>query len=188
MLKRERRLPFVPYQEALDQFTQMRREVNDCVENRPQEFADLFAGIKEKALYGSPVAMDVLAYFYKSGIPKHLPENYNRYLAWEIVAGARGNELAIDKLQFLIGYACDAISDHAQFDDIIWKNDITEENAVHVLGKAVCKILVKDFLKAYPIDLVKEEDVFEPYNQEAYVAIRNMIDEAIPKTIAFLLS
>ncbi len=188
MPKRERRLPYMEYDEALEQFTQIRKEVNDCIEKEPQRFASLWAELKERALYGSLPAMDALAYYYKTGIPKLLPENYQRYLAWEIVSAGRGNKLAIEKLQFLIGYAIDAVSDHEEFEDMMFKNDITEENAVHVIGKALCKVLVRDFLKAYPIDLVKLPDDFQPYTQEAFINLRKMIDDAVPKTCEFMLS
>ena len=188
MPKRERRLPYLEYDEALAQFTELRREVNECIDKTPENFANLWEDIKEKALYGSVSAMDVLAYYYKTGVPKLLPENYQKYLAWEILSAGRGNKLAIEKLQFLIGYAIDAVSEHENFEDMIYKNDITEENVNHVLGKALCKILVRDFLKAYPIDMVKEPDDFQPYTQEAFINLRNMIDEAIPKTCEFLLS
>lgn len=188
MLKRERRLPYTEYDVALAGFTEMRKKVNDCIEKNPENFAQLFEEIKEKALYGSVVAMDVLAYYYKTGIPKLLPENYNRYLAWEFLSAGRGNKLAIEKLQFLIGVACEQISDHEEFDEMIFKNDITDENVLHVLGKAVCKIMTRDFLKAFPIDLVKLPDEHQPYTQEAFINLRKMIDDSIPKTIEYLLS
>lgn len=188
MLKRQRRVPFVEYKQALEEFTALRRKINDCIDNHPEKFQENFEELKWQALYGNVVAMDVLAYYYKSGVPKHLPENYNRYMEWEIVAASRGNELAIDKLQFLIGFAYDKISEHAEFDEMVFKNDITEENVEHVLGKALCKIINRDFLKAFPIDLAKKEDTFEPYSQEAFVNLRKVIEDAIPKTIEFLLS
>lgn len=188
MRRRERRLPFVEYQDAFDQFTVMRKEVLDCVEKTPEKFFDVFDELKFKALYGNCVAMDVLAYFYKTGIPKHLPENYNRYIAWQFLAAGRGNKFAIDKLMFLIGAACDTISEHEEFGEMVYKNDITEENVMHVLGKALCKILVRDFLLAFPIDLVKLDDLYEPYSQEAFINLRKMIDAAIPPTCEFLLS
>lgn len=188
MLKREKRLPFMEYQEAFDKFTELRRQVNNCVENQPEKFGELFENIKQQALYGSVVAMDILAYYYKTGIPNLLPENYNRYVAWEILAAGRGNKFAIDKLQFLISQACDDVSDHEEFDEMIYKNDIDEENVMHVLGKAICKILARDFLKAYPIDLVAKEDSYEPYKQESYINLRKMIDDSVPKTIEYLLS
>ena len=188
MRQRERRLPYMEYQEAFDKFTELRKKVNDCVDNSPEKFDELWEDIKQQALYGSVVAMDILAYYYKTGITNLLPENYKRYLDWEFLSAGRGNKFAIDKLQFLIGSACEEISDNEEFGEMIYKNDITEENAVHVLGKAVCKILVRDFLKAYPVDLVQLEDDYQPYTQEAFVNLRKMIDDSVPGTIKFLLS
>lgn len=188
MYKRERRLPYVEYKEALEKFTEMRKKINNCIENEPQKFEELWDDLKFKALYGSAVAMDVLAYYYKTGIPKLLPENYILYVAWQFLAAGRGNKLAIEKIQFLISHACDKIAEHERFDEMVFKNDITEENVMHVLGKALCKILVRDFLVVFPIDLVKLPDNYQPYTQEAYITLRGMIDDAVDKTAEFLLS
>ena len=188
MYKRERRLPYMEKDEALKKFTEMRKQVNNCVENNPDKFDDLFDDIKMKALYGNVVAMDILAYYYKTGIKNLLPENYGRYLSWQFLAAGRGNKISIEKIQFLIGTACEEIAYDENFDVIIYKNDITEDNVIYVLGKAICKILVGDFMKAFPIDLVKMEDDHQPYTQEAFINLRKMIDEAVPKTIEFLQS
>lgn len=188
MRRREKRLPFIETEEALAKFTEMRREVNNCVEREPEKFPELWEEIKQKALYDSVIAMDVLAYFYKTGIPKLLPENYERHVAWQFLSAARGNKLALDKIQFLITHAVDQIAEHEKFDDMVYLNDITEENINHVLGKALCKVLVGDFLKAFPIDLVKLKDEYVPYSQEAFINLRKMIDDAVPLTQKFLLS
>lgn len=188
MIRRQKRVPYTEYQEAFDKFTELRREVNDCIYNSPEKFDELFTNIKRQALYGSVIAMDILAYYYKKGIPEILPENYNRYLVWEILAAARGNIFAIEKIKFMLDDPCLEISEHERFDDIIYKNDITEENVMHVLGKAVCKIVVKDFLKAFPIDLIQLEDDFDPYTQDSLIKIREIFKEAVPKTIDYLLS
>jgi hypothetical protein len=182
------RRPFVPYDEALEKFTEERKQLNEYISHSPQKFIERFEEIKQEALNGDVVAMDILAYYYKSGVPGLLPENYMRYIQWELIASARGNELAIEKVQFLIGYACDEIMKSEDYDKIAYKNDINDYNLLYVLGKAVSKILVRDFLKAFPIDLVALEDNFAPFKQEYFVTLRRYIDEAVPKTIEFLKS
>ena len=49
-------------------------------------------------------------------------------------------------------------------------------------------MLVREFLKAYPVDLVQLEDTYEPFEQKYFVTLRRYIDEAVPKAIALLKS
>ena len=180
--------PFVYYEEAMAGFAEARKILNECKEKGARAFLTEFQKYKEAAKNEDAIAMDVLAYYYKTGAGNFLPENYNRYITWELVAAGRGNTFAIEKLQFLIGYACDQIIDCDDFETIKYKNDIDQYNLLYVLGKAVCKIVVRNFLKAYPVDLVELEDTYSPYEQKDFVTLRRYIDEAIPLTINFLKS
>ena len=188
MAERIRRKPWTEYREALDGFTDIRRKMNKNADENPSAFLEMFEDLKQKALYGDTIAMDVLAYYYKSGVRNILPENYMRYISWEFLAAARGNELAIEKLQFLIGQSCQEIADCDSYQDIEYKNDIDEFNILYVLGKNLCKIMVKDFLLAFPVDLVKMEDDYKPFTQEAFIKLRESLEAAIPKTIDFMKS
>lgn len=182
-----KRPEYIDYQIALDGFTKIRAELNDYIENDPEKFTQRFKEIKNNAFEGDTIAMDALAYYYKSGVPNLLPENYERYLKWELIAAARGNEFAIEKLQFMLNYAYNAIMDCDDYDTIVYKNDIEDYNTMYVLGKAICKILVRE-LEYFPIDIVKEPDDYKPYTQEAFILFRKKVDEIIPKTIDFLKS
>lgn len=183
------RAPFIEYNRAMDGFTKIRKEMNDLVDNGDlKSAASLFNTLKLYAAGEESIAMDLLAYYYKNGLSGVVKENYMRYMQWEFIAAARGNELAIEKLQFLIGYACDAIMENEFYDLIEYKNDINEYNALYVIGKNLCKVIVRDFMKVFPVDLVKEEDVEKKYTKEDFIALRKMIDEAIPKTIAIMKS
>lgn len=184
---RIRRRPFVEYDEALKGFTNLRRELNNLAEEDREAFLKRFEELKDSAVHEDAIAMDVLAYFYKTGVEGILPENYMRYITWELVSAGRGNQLAIEKLQFLIGYACDAIIRCEDYNTIVYKNDIDDYNLLYVLGKAVAKMIVRD-LQAFPVDLVELQDDFLPFKQEYYVTLRKKIDDAIPKTIEFLKS
>lgn len=182
------RKAFIDYQDALEGFTNIRKEMNGYIaDGETDKVKQMFNALKYSAALEEPISMDVLAYYYKSGIEGVIPENYMNYVKWELIAAARGNELAIEKLQFLIGYACEIIMADEQFDLISFKNDIDDDNVLYVLGKNLCKIIVR-YLKAYPVDLVQEEDKAVPYTQEAFINLRKMIDDAIPKTIEFLKS
>lgn len=188
---RYNRRPFIPYKEAFEGFTELRREFNALSEKGAKQFLDYFKQLKIYAAQENTVAMDTLAYYYKSGVENNgeiiVPENYMRYMAWELIAAARGNELAIEKLQFLIGYACDEIIACEDYELIAYKNDITDDNLLYVLGKAICKILVKE-KQFFPIDLYALEDEPAPFKQEYFINLRHSIDAIIPKTIAYLKS
>ena len=182
-----RKPPFINYNEALEGFTTVRKAMNEIIENKPETFQDEFNYVKYRAASEDPIAMDLLAYYYKSGISGLLKENYKMYIYWELLAAARGNEFAIEKLQFLIGYAIDAIIACDDYDKIVYKNDIDDVNVLYVLGKAICKIIVKT-IECYPVDLVQKEDEYLPFKQEYFVNLRKTIDDAIPLTINYLKS
>ena len=180
------REPYVDYQECLDGFTRIRKEMNELInEGNKILLEKSIDSLKMYAANEESSAMDVLAYYYKSGIEGVLPENYQRYIYWEILAASRGNELAIEKLQFLIGYACDIIMEHENYDLIEYKNDIEEDNVLYVLGKNICKVLAKE-LKIFPVDLIMLEDNHKPYTQEDFVVLRKTLDDCMPKIISFL--
>lgn len=183
-----KRPPFIEYQEALDTFTTYRKELNDCVEKMPDSFGSMFGAVKFMAGNEDPVAMDVVAYFYKSGVPNLLPENYMRYIRWEVAAASRGNEFAIEKLQFLIGGACSKIMESEDYEEIVYKNDIDEYNTLYVLGKYLCKTLAKNYLDAFPLQMALEEDENKPYTKEDFYNLKKMIDDAVEKTIEVLKS
>lgn len=187
-MEKVRRPEFIDYKEAFDTFTQWRSELNDCAQKMPESFSSMFAAIKFMAVNENAIAMDVLAYFYKTGVKDLLPENYMRFIKWQVLAAARGNEFAIEKVQFLIGYACEEIMNSPDYELIQEKNDIDDYNVLYVLGKAICKILARDYLDAFPVDLAGEEDDYQPYSKEAFVTLRKKIDECVPKVIKFLKS
>lgn len=179
---------FVNYQEAFDKFNIYRKELNECAEKMPESFSSMFSAVKLMAVNEDPIAMDVVAHFYKSGVPELLEENYLQYIRWEVASASRGNEFAIEKLQFLIGYACNMVMECEDYDTIAYKNDIDEYNALYVIGKNLCKVLAKDYLRAFPIDMAVEENIARPYTKEDFYNIRSMIDGAVEKTISIMKS
>ena len=186
-MERIRYQAYTEYFESLDRFTSYRKKLNDYINNNQKKFLPEFNEIKEKAGKGDVVCMDVLAYYYKTGVAGLLPENYNRYLEWEILSAARGNELAIEKLQFLLVYAYSQIIQCEDYNVIVYKNDINDSNVIHVVGKAICKMLVKE-MNLFPAELAKEKDEKAPYTREAFILFRKTVDENMPKTINYLKS
>lgn len=180
-----KRPEFIYYEDALEGFTSARKKLNELIENNPAKFKAAFLEYKKAAGSGDPIAMDIIAYYYKSGVQGLLGENYQKYLSWEILAGARGNELAIEKLQFLFTYAYEQILDSDKYEDIEYKNDIDEYNVIYVIGKAICKILVRQ-MEIFPTDMAKEEDEEAPFNQDIFNRFRRTVDQSIPKIIDFM--
>ncbi len=186
-MSRIKKAPFIYYNDALDGFTDARKTMNEIIEKKPETFKDEFDYVKYLAAAEDPVAMDLLAYYYKTGISGLLKENYKMYIYWELLAASRGNEFAIEKLQFLIGYAIDAIMVCDDYNKIVYKNDIDDVNSLYVLGKAICKTIVKQ-IECYPVDLAQKEDEYLPFKQEYFVNLRKNIDDAIPAAINYLKS
>ena len=182
-----KRPEFIYYQDALDAFTEARHKLNECIENDSRDFRKHFNEYKEKAEGGDVIAMDIVAYYYKTGVPNLLPENYDLYIRWELLSAARGNEFAIEKLQFILNYAMDSIIASEDYETIVYKNDIDDHNLIYVLGKALCKMLVKE-MKIYLEDMKEARDIAKPYIQEAFISLRKNIDDVVQKTIEYLKS
>ena len=64
----------IEYQEAFDKFVAGRKEINTAIEQG--KIGDVFGQLLEKAEKHDAVAMDIIAYYYKSGIVNYLKENY----------------------------------------------------------------------------------------------------------------
>lgn len=173
----------MPRQEAYDKFIDLRAKVHKSLEGRgANSFARVFQGIKNDAKAGDAVAQDVLAYFYKDGIEYNLREDYRKYLFWEFLAGANGNEFAIEKLQFFFSYAYDTIVDNEDFGYIKYLNDIDEFNYIGIIGQYICDELVS----AFNIDeksLADEEDNGSRFSPALFNEVRKKIDEITPKVI-----
>ncbi len=182
-----KRPEYLDYSEALSGFTKLRKELNEYIEKKSNKFNITFEDLKVKAGEGDIIAMDVIAYYYKTGVPDMLPENYEKYIKWELVAAARGNELAIEKLQFMLEVAYNAIIESEDYENIVYKNDIDDYNTIYVIGKNICKMLVKE-MQIFPTDLAKEENDYKPYTQERFILLRKTIDDIIPKVIKFMQS
>ncbi len=186
-MSRLKRLPFIYYEEALNGFTETRKTMNEIIQKKPETFNDEFNYVKYLAASEDPIAMDLLAYYYKTGISGLLKENYVKYINWELLSAARGNEFAIEKLQFLIGFAIDNIMSSGDYNTIVYKNDIDDYNSLYVLGKALCKTIVKR-INCFPVDLMESKDEYLPYKKEYDINLRKNIEDAIPDTINYLKS
>lgn len=167
--------------EAFSKFIEWRKKINAASENR-SEFDSLFGEAVKKAGKGDAVMQDVVAYYYKSGVDRMLNENYKKYLDFEILSGAQGNEFAIEKLQFFLGYAYDQIVAHEDFPKIKYFNGIDEYNYISIIGQRICAALVEK-LGLNSETLAKTTDDYDPYAPEYFRDYRKAVDEVIPQVI-----
>ncbi len=171
---------YIEYQEAFNRFVEHRKEINKALEKGMIEQA--FQELCDQAVKNDAVAMDVLAYYYKSGITNFLKEDYKKYLYWQLLACAKGNCFAIDKMQFLFNTSYDAIVEDERFDEIAYKNDLTEENYLNVLGKAIAKVMVKKY-QINAEDLVNSKNESRPFRNEYLAEFRKDLDASFEDII-----
>ena len=121
-------------------------------------FDDDFTEVCTRAMTNNPVAQDLVAYFYNRGVPGHLQPNYELYMSWEILAGANGNEFAIDKLEFFINPVLDQIVGNEEIIATALRHrNITKDNALYVISNLICEGMA-DELKLDPKKLIKVQN------------------------------
>ena len=171
---------FIERSFAQNEFVQLHGKFIDNYDytQRPK----LLEEIKKDAVGGDPIAQDFLAYLYKEGVDRIIPENFTKQLRWQILSGANGNEFAISKLQFYFGFAFDQIVYDDDFGLIKYKLGLDQYNYIYKLGKEICQELVKK-LAIDPKVLNSEKDVLLPYRPELFRDFRRAIDESLPSLI-----
>lgn len=111
-----------------------------------------------------------------------MPENYKKYLYYELLACAKGNNFAIDKMQFLFTNTYDRILDDDDLEVIAYLNDLTEENYAFVLGKEIAKFMVKKY-QINAEDLAKEPNEAVPFKNEFLIEFRKDLDDSTEEII-----
>lgn len=181
---------FVRRKDAYNSFKELRRILNGSIAN-PKEwkksFKDMFAEVGGLAMENNCVAQDVMSYYYKDGVEGTIEENYDQYMQWEILAGANGNEFAIEKLQFFLNYAMQEITDNDQLSKIMSINGIDENNYLYILGNLLCEGVV-DELGISPKKLVTETPKKQEYSLERLRVYRSALDKALPRVLEYLLA
>ncbi len=181
---------FITKQDAFAGFKKLRTVLNDCIEH-PQEyrksFIDMLTEVGTLAMDGNAIAQDVMSYYYKDGVDGAVPENYDLYMQWAILAAANGNEFTIEKLQFFLGYAFEEIVASEKLPLILSRNGITEKNYVYVLGNLLCEGIV-DELEITAKKLVEAGNTTSKFTPEKLRSYRRALDNALPKVLNFLLA
>ena len=181
---------FIKRKDAYNSFKELRKILNGSISS-PKEwrksFKEMFDEVGGLAMENNCIAQDVLAYYYKDGVEGELEENYDQYMQWEILAGANGNEFAIEKLQFFLNSAIQEVVDSDHLQKILLTNGMDEQNYIFILGNLLCEGIV-DELKIEPKKLVDAPQEKQEYTVERQRVYRRALDKCLPKVMEYLLS
>lgn len=181
---------FVYKNDAYIGFVELRKilnEMKDSPEKFEKTFEDMFAEVGALAMSGNPIAQDIMSYYYKSGVEGVIPENYDQYMKWAILAGANGNEFAIEKLQFFLNYGLTELVSTENLPKILARNGINEKNYMYILGNLLCEGLV-DAMNITAKSLVEEKPTTVKYTPERLRKYKKEIDKVLPKIMDYLLA
>ena len=171
---------------AFDGFVKLRRQVLESADRG--NFGDVFAEVCANAMVGDCVAQDVVAYFFNKGVPNFLPENYDLYMSWQILAGANGNEFALEKLEFFLNSALERIVDDEQILTTAMHNRIfNKDNALLVISNLICEGIV-DELNLDPKNYTKFENKSVPYSPRKNRVFLDAMERCVPNLVKFLMS
>lgn len=177
---------FISRDSAYNAFIKMRRSVLESVDRG--NFADTFTDLCATALMGDCVAQDVVAYFFNKGVEGLLQPNYEYYMSWQILAGANGNEFALEKLEFFLNPALEPIIDSEEVLTTALKNrTITKNNAIMVISNLICEGVV-DELHIDPKNLIEIKNQPSTYTARKNRMFLDAIDRCLPKVVNFLMS
>ena len=85
-------------------------------------------------------------------------------------------------MQFIFNNTYEEIFDDENFDEIIYKNDITEENVIYVLGKEIAKVMVRKY-KIYAEMLSTKQENGNPFSNEMLLQFKKDLENALPDII-----
>ena len=177
---------FTSRKNAYETFVKIRRAVLESTSKGT--FGDVFSDLYSDAMAGDCVAQDVVAYFFNKGIPDFLPVNYDLYMTWEILAGANGNEFALEKLEFFLNPALEPIVyDEQILTRAMESHLIDKNNALAVISNLICEGMV-DVLKLDTKNLIKFDGKNNPYSSQKNRAYLDAMEKSIPNVVNFLIS
>jgi len=177
---------FTPRAVAFDGFVRYRRAVLEAEERG--DFVNAFTELCTLAMSGDCIAQDCVAYFFNKGVPGQLMPNYEYYMSWQILAGANGNEFALEKMEFFLKLGIDAIV----YDDEIIKSamrrkNLNKNNAIVVIGNLICEGIV-DQLKIDVkklIEIPNKPSLFSPEKNRMFVSA---LENCLPDVAEYLMS
>ncbi len=171
---------------AYDGFVKMRKEILDNIDSI--KFTDLFTELCTKALAGDCIAQDCVAYFFNKGIQDRLYPNYDYYMKWELLAGANGNEFALEKMEFFLNSALEAIINEEEIlKRALITRTITKDNAILVISNLLCESIV-DKLNINPKDLINMKSEPEYYSPEKNRPYLDALENSLVDVAKYLIS
>lgn len=188
MLRRENMdyKDFVNRDVAFNRFVEYRKIMLE--EGEKGNFENAFIELCTRALSGDAVAQDCVAYFFNQGYPDVLKPNYEYYMAWEILAGANGNEFALEKLEFFVKPILYAIIDDTDLlRTAMYKGNITKDGAVMQISNLICEATA-DELALNPKDLINIDGNSSLYSPEKARVFTKAMENSAHRVVEFLES
>lgn len=171
---------------AFEGFVKYRKELLSY--DDPQDFSDAFTELCARALGGDCIAQDCAAYFFNKGAADLLAPNYDYYMSWQILAGANGNEFALEKLEFFLNSALEKIIGSEEIlTAALRRKNITKDNAVMVISNLLCEGIV-DQLNIKAKDLVEIQQKATFYSPSVQRRYLNALNACIEDVVKFLVS
>lgn len=171
---------------AFQKFVEERKKILESAEKG--EFVDAFTELCTKALSGDCVAQDCVAYFFNKGLPNELSPNFDFYMSWEILAGANGNEFALEKMEFFLNPVLEEITDDVDLlKEAMLRKNITKDNALMVISNLICEGIA-DELELDPKNLINIENKASYYTPEKNRVYLDAMQKSLPNVVGFLLS
>ena len=171
---------------ALRHKSKKRIEKADFLE-KEEIMIDIFNDMCLLSTKNDAIAQDYLAYIFKKGFGEVIPVNYEKYMQFEILAGANGNNFVIDKLNLFLNFALNEILYVEDFPYIASKNGITSRNFNYVVGRLIC-VGIADELRLDAEKLVKSPIEHKEFTASVMRDFDKARSASIPKVLKFLRS
>ena len=152
---------------------------------REEAAIDAFNDICLDASKNDPIAQDYLAYIFKKGLRGIIAPNHEKYMQWQILAGANGNQFAIDKLALFLNYGFNEVMLADDFEYMIKRNGLTQSNFNYIVGRLFCEAMA-DELMLEPQKLLQEKLTSVEFSGKIMRVFDRARNYAIPKILKFL--
>lgn len=171
---------------AFKSFVEERKKIIESADRG--DFVEAFTELCTKAMAGDCVAQDVTAYFFNRGFDNFLQPNFEYYMSWEILAGANGNEFALEKMEFFLNPALEKITDDVELlKNAMLRRNITRDNALMVISNLICEGIA-DELHLDAKKLINISNKASRYSPEKNRIFLDAMEKALPNVVDFLLS
>lgn len=148
------------YDELKNYFNIVRDQIERNVRPDPdarvneEEFFLMLNEIIDAAEKGDVIAQDFIAYMYKRGYYKIIPQSMKIYMQWSVLAAANGNKYTIEKLKIFLTPAINNVCSEPDFEQIAERNGLYLDNFEYVISRLFCQAIV-DYLKLEASEMIK---------------------------------